>query len=338
MKLSISLEIILILAASSLCRGQLQGGFLENLFGSRNGKSASVKTKDCNGPDCFIDSSTLDITGDDIMDSISFDKSDGRSVKCNMRELGKHAKNNEWVGKCDGQGFAHLFQGGTNSKGEKLLYGSIVDSQDVCRFVPDGNGNNRMLCTPVSDAPIELEPLVPVEESITIEDLGIGSEPVDLTPNSLVPETYGLKGSAASKPMNDETRRNLNGGTIIDILVVWTKAAECRNSNYNPGCTLSRATETNMRNQINAAIGEANEAFDNSQVNTSFRLVYTYRDPTFVDGSSGTGISDALNALQSTNDGNMDDVHAKRTKYGADLVAMITGVANNDGNSCKHDT
>jgi len=77
-----------------------------------------------------------------------------------------------------------------------------------------------------------------------------------------------------------------------------------------------------MRNRIDLAITETNVAFNSSGVNTQIRLVHAYPDPDYVE-ASGNAFSAALSDLRGTSDGKMDDVHANRTQFGADFVAMI---------------
>ena len=77
-----------------------------------------------------------------------------------------------------------------------------------------------------------------------------------------------------------------------------------------------------MRGRIALAIEETNAAYAISGVFTQLHLVHAYRDPFYVEASSDA-FSAALNQITSTSDNVMDDVHTKRTAYGADLVAMI---------------
>ena len=58
-------------------------------------------------------------------------------------------------------------------------------------------------------------------------------------------------------------------------------------------------------------------------------MVHAYLDPNYVEDALdpfGTG----LEQITSINDGVMDDVHLKRKKYGADLVALMI----HDDNYC----
>jgi len=188
-----------------------------------------------------------------------------------------------------------------------------------------------VICTPAADFPPEAEPEEGFEEvGVTqgedggIRFLGVAN-PVDKPP-SFRPHTSGLKGSA-----KNQTRRGLldDLGGNMDILVLWTKAAECKNSDLEVGCTVDGATEANMLGLVDAAIEETNVAYLMSGIQTSLRLVHAYREPSYVESSS-SAFNNALNAITSTSDGVMDDVHQKRTEYGADIVAMLI----DDGQYC----
>lgn len=364
MKLSIAIQAVMILSLSPTCHAQ--GGFLENVFGSfgaepsaarqggnngsngngngnngngngnGNAKSFSVKAKDCKGSKCTIDTSALDINDD--VESISFELTgSGHTTKCKKVERGNSGKAAKWVGKCDGGGSANLVQRGTNSKGEALLYGSVVDldTKDICRFTPDAEGNNGAICTPAADYPAEAEAKSVVEEEqvVVVDDDGrlrkLVADPSKKPSSSFLPKTFGLKGSVPVINMKNQTRRGLldDSGGNLDILVVWTKTSECKNSNLGAGCTTTITTNNNMLGLIDAAIAETNEAYINSGVETSLRLVHAYRDP---DYSEAAGFNAALDAITYKNDGDMDDVHQKRTEYGADIVALII-----DNTQCK---
>ena len=47
--------------------------------------------------------------------------------------------------------------------------------------------------------------------------------------------------------------------SVLDVMVVWTKAAECEAFGRSIGCTLSKESESNMLALINLAIEETNQ-------------------------------------------------------------------------------
>lgn len=94
-------------------------------------------------------------------------------------------------------------------------------------------------------------------------------------------------------------------GNTIDVMVVYTATAA--------------AGVADIDVEIQAAIDATNQAYSDSNVTQRINLVHTaqvtYTDP--VDSSI------ALNALQSTTDGNIDNVHTLRDTYGADIVTLF---------------
>jgi hypothetical protein len=133
--------------------------------------------------------------------------------------------------------------------------------------------------------------------------------------------TRALRGSSQE---NESRRLFDDSGGNLDVLVVWTKKAECANAGLT-SCALNDLTtdsELLMRARIDLAVEETNTAFALSGVTTLLRLVHAYREVNYVEASTDAFLG-ALSAIQSTSDGNMDDVHSKRTQYGADIVAMI---------------
>ena len=113
-------------------------------------------------------------------------------------------------------------------------------------------------------------------------------------------------------------------GSNINVMVVWTKKAECKKSGLAAGCTLTSTTENNMRGLIDLAFAKTNTAYYFSGVSTHLRLVHAYRDPNYVEeDASNTFVSSALSSIRSMTDGFLDDVHSKRDTHSADIVAMI---------------
>lgn len=116
--------------------------------------------------------------------------------------------------------------------------------------------------------------------------------------------------------------RDLNVISNIGVMVVWTKRAECHNSNQNSNCVITSATTNNMRALMNLAVEETNTAFSLSGVNARLNLVHSYLDTSYVEDSNNAfwiGLQD----VTYDNDGKLDDVHDLREQYGADVVVFI---------------
>jgi len=98
-----------------------------------------------------------------------------------------------------------------------------------------------------------------------------------------------------------------DGGPVMDVLVAYTPAVQAA---Y--GAAGSDAL-------IIQAVAEANQAYANSGISARLNLVHTVLTNYTESGDMGTDLS----RLRSTSDGYMDELHALRNTYGADLVSLI---------------
>ncbi len=104
--------------------------------------------------------------------------------------------------------------------------------------------------------------------------------------------------AAVSAPADD--------GSQIDVMVVYTPAAR-----------VAQGGTSAMMSLVNLGITETNNAYTNSNVIQRIRLVYA-GEVNYTEVDSNVD----LDRLQATNDGWMDQVHALRDTYGADLVSL----------------
>jgi Metallo-peptidase family M12/S-layer homology domain len=105
-----------------------------------------------------------------------------------------------------------------------------------------------------------------------------------------------------------------DSGRLIDIVVVWTPAAETAAG----GLAL-------MQNLAQASVDSANSAYLNSGIAQRLRLVHrqqvTYTERTNCAG--GDQLDCALDDVTDVGDGYLDNVHTLRDTHGADLVALL---------------
>ena len=120
--------------------------------------------------------------------------------------------------------------------------------------------------------------------------------------------------------MHDTDHRNLQS-MVFDVLVLYTRNAECRNANMTRGCTRSWQSEAAMRDLINLAVTETNTAFAMSFANPVLNLLHVAYDP-YIEDSRETS-NRALASLQGKNDNKLDNAHYLRELYGADIVVLI---------------
>ena len=105
--------------------------------------------------------------------------------------------------------------------------------------------------------------------------------------------------------------------TIVDVMVIWTNAAECVKSNIAPGCTLTSVTEANMRAAVDLLVAEANVAYKQSHINLKVNLVHAQRHSEFGEG----GLLAFPRALAHVS--TSQTVKDLRFLYNADLVLFL---------------
>jgi hypothetical protein len=195
------------------------------------------------------------------------------------------------------------------------VYGSISVGDQICHVSPNAGGVDEINCTPLSEFRDEEPVEVPqnIVEAGGNRNLRVGYPPS----SSLTNATYSTGGSAGNGDLDFREGRRLydDSGATIDVLVVWTKEAECMNSNLQKRCTRNATTESNMRGLIDLAVFETNTAYNLSGINTQLRLVHAYRDPLYIEPTSNV-FNTVLRNLRARGDGKLDRVHAKRTLYG----------------------
>ncbi|NLZ28778.1 MAG: hypothetical protein GX887_07425 [Firmicutes bacterium] len=98
----------------------------------------------------------------------------------------------------------------------------------------------------------------------------------------------------------------------IDVMIVYTPAARDH-----------AAKSTGINTFITQAMELGQLALDNSDVGVQLRLVH-FAEVDYTEHNGGMGTSTDLGRLQKKNDGYMDQVHAWRDQYGADLVNLFT--------------
>ena len=209
--------------------------------------------------------------------------------------------------------------------GAMRTFGSILLGDDVCHVGPNQVGDDEIVCTPSSS----------FESEEDIHDDGEEHEAEAARRQLRIDEKYShiQLGSSSSISSQDDSssdshhhhrRLNNDNGSIIDLMVVWTKKAECLHAGMPESCTPSDYTETRMRALVALAMQETNVAFDLSGINTQLRLVHAYRHEDYVEPTTNIFTQIIRHAVQ-VDDGEMEDVHAKRILYGADVVHVIAG-------------
>ena len=104
-----------------------------------------------------------------------------------------------------------------------------------------------------------------------------------------------------------------NDGTQIDVLVAYTSDARS-----------AAGGSSVIENQIDLAVAETNQGYINSGITQRIRLVHKVE---VAYSETGFGWDVTLNRLQGTTDGYMDNIHALRDAYQADLVVLIVNAS-----------
>jgi hypothetical protein len=130
--------------------------------------------------------------------------------------------------------------------------------------------------------------------------------PMRLSAGTLGTETHSSAGVVAAAP---------NLGTEIHVMMVYSDAVL-------PTLTGS-ARAAAVQSAFDAAIARVNAVFEASLITARVRLVHVHETRYNEMLSAGNKVQDdALTALQSVNDGLMDEIHALRDEVGADIVCL----------------
>ena len=222
--------------------------------------------------------------------------------------------------------------GESNGKGNAIAaFAASVTCNDtgaIYLIGQDGNGTMTVVERLQEDYGLELDPLdeMPPEEWALLEAC-LAAPGGTLT-------TSGLRDKVANQLRDlgnrflienhdeDHVHRDLQVNIVIDLLVLYTAHAKCRNANLARGCMRTATTQSSILSRINLAVTKTNEVYSLSGVNIALRLVHMAYDSYVEATTDAFGV--ALGDLQSNNnDGKLDQAHTLRTTYGADIVALI---------------
>ena len=121
----------------------------------------------------------------------------------------------------------------------------------------------------------------------------------------------GLPEQDSSPGGTVESGAALDSGEVIDVLVAYTERA--------------RVGAGNIDAHIRRFFGDTNRMYVNSRIRPRIRVVHSYR----TDYRQDPDMRIDKARLKTPDDGHMDEVHALRDQYGADLVALLVGQRSN---------
>lgn len=115
--------------------------------------------------------------------------------------------------------------------------------------------------------------------------------------------------------------------TEIDLLVVWTASAECRNSFLPVGCTRTSATKNNILTRIDTAIQSTNAAYDFSKIYVELNLAHGEILTGHDDVTYFKTLGDALDNITF----DIQKVKDLRDEHCADMVHLVSNLSNGPG-------
>jgi len=131
-------------------------------------------------------------------------------------------------------------------------------------------------------------------------------KPTDPAPE-LDPIAVADKNSAAPGAGGNIAMDANGNGSVIDVLVAYTPAVRALYGTAGAEALVLQA------------VAEANQAYASSGMSTRLNLVQSVQTNYVESGDMTTD----LTRLRSTSDGHMDELHALRNTYGADVVSLI---------------
>ncbi len=111
--------------------------------------------------------------------------------------------------------------------------------------------------------------------------------------------------SADTSSSTSTATTDITNGSVIDVMVVYTPAAN--------------AATSNIESLILLAVEETNQAYISSGINAQLNLVHTAA----VSYTESSSMQTDLSNLTNGNDGYMDAIHSYRDTYGADMVSLL---------------
>jgi hypothetical protein len=143
-------------------------------------------------------------------------------------------------------------------------------------------------------------------------DYRVTQRAAHLDPPEAPPRASFAPGAAAAADAFAEPDVPADSGRLIDVMIVWTPAAQSAAGGL-----------AGMQSLAQASIDNANLTYLNSGVAQRVRLVHA-QQVSYTETASCPGGSDAFNcALDAITDGTVPGLHALRDQHGADLVSLF---------------
>ncbi|KAI9025435.1 hypothetical protein DFJ74DRAFT_704933 [Hyaloraphidium curvatum] len=207
-----------------------------------------------------------------------------------------------WFGTLDGTdpGYVAITHSGGSMIGTVVAGGSTYDvmpSEQGVHTLREVNTGAKPRCGNAGGMPPRLAPSVAVGQ---LADEPIAGSPAD---NPLANVTGPRLARRQAQPGAD-------GIYTVDLLALWTPAAAAKWAPTSPQLVIEHDVQLTT------------DSYRNSGVSMRMRLVHAAQVAYTERGTLKETFSNALDDLGGVNDGYMDNIHALRNQYGADLVAL----------------
>jgi hypothetical protein len=196
----------------------------------------------------------------------------GQQVSCSKVTM-RPQRPNVWYGNCDGDAEDANFIRRKDKNGKSRIFGSIVIGSDMCQFGPSLNDVDQISCKPLKD----YDEIAKEDEPDDDKDIEYHERTRNLHFGFIAANISDTDATSNYlRKQNPMYHRDLfdNSGSNIDVMVVWTRQAECRASRLAFPCTFTATTESRMRGIIDLAVQQTNSAFLLSGMLSSLRLVH----------------------------------------------------------------
>lgn len=125
----------------------------------------------------------------------------------------------------------------------------------------------------------------------------------------------GIIAPAALADNTVNAAASTDSGSLVDVMVL-----------YAPNARIAAGSKAAIESRIELAVAQTNQIYANSRITPRLRLVYAGE----VSYNTSGNLRVDLDRLTATNDGTLDEIHALRDRYRADLVNLWV----ESGNMC----
>ncbi len=247
-------------------------------------------------------------------DSLLLDFFEGKQYKSIINNVSYY--NNGTIGitaKITGKDFDFCYISVSDS--DIAIYSDLFDTQES--FITSKKGSKTYICryktSVLREKELPSEEVHPeISESsalLTINKQAFSPEKIIAAGKETLPGAMSACGAA-----------ELTSSVNIDVLIPYTPEAKKWADNNSGG----------IDHVITLAMQTANQAMVNSQTGISFNLAHSY-ETNYDEGNNKSNSKVILDHLQKATDATMDDIHAMRKEYHADLVMLFAYISDAGG-------